>query len=279
MLRHFIVREPPGDFPRCPGPWRALGCFGVLSLVVTAQPLACEPILPLAAIFGGPGVFRQFAGIGMALGWLGGAVAIKCIGFIWFERQLRPWEAVRHMALANVFSSLIGLLVAVAAANPPILFLGLPLVYGLSLNPARRLLAYAYWARSAPRVNPRLVALAFPLALFVTWVLFGFAAELMAQRRYATYWALKLAYVSLALFISILLTSLWEESIVARLARRRHGEASYLTAVVRANYVTFGVVLLFAAVQMLPKRLHAPGFLAWLQTFSASGSALDGYLR
>jgi hypothetical protein len=66
----------------------------------------------------------------------------------------------------------------------------------------------AYWARSAPRVTPRLVALAFPLALLVTWVLFG-----------------------------------------------------------------------FAAVQMLPKRLHAPGFLAWLRTFSACGSALDAYPR
>ncbi len=49
-----------------------------------------------------------------------------------------------------------------------------------------------------------------------------------------------------------------------RLARTKHGDLAYYASVFRANYITLGVTLLVAALQMLPRRWHAPQFLAWL---------------
>jgi len=238
----------------------------MLAFMSGATATACEPVLPLAMLFAGPGFTfaSELSGMGMAFGFLAGAVAIKCVAFVFLERQLKWPESVGYMILANVLSSLIGLLMAVVAATPPIMFVGLPLVYGLSLTPARRLLVYKFWARPSPRITPGFVALAFPLGLFLSWVLFSVAADTMYHRRYLSYWLLKFLYVALGLSMSILLTSAWEESVIARLAARKHGEGSYFDTVVRANYVTFGVILLVAAIRMLPRRLHSPGFLAWL---------------
>src|SRR5439155_1817026 len=44
----------------------------------------------------------------------------------------------------------------------------------------------------------------------------------------------------------------------------------FLHSVIRANYVTLGIVLLVAAGQMLPRRMHAQNFLvSWLHSLSS----------
>jgi len=51
--------------------------------------------------------------------------------------------------------------------------------------------------------------------------------------------------------------------------RKAQAQVSFYTSVIRANYITLGLVLLVAAGHMLPRRLHAPHFLvSWFETFS-----------
>ena len=68
----------------------------------------------------------------------------------------------------------------------------------------------------------------------------------------------------------ILISAVLEECVIARLSRHAHGNVSYYTPVLRANYLTLAIVLLVAALEMLPRRLNAPNFIAsWLQSLSA----------
>ncbi|NOS69273.1 MAG: hypothetical protein HOP33_05010 [Verrucomicrobia bacterium] len=184
---------------------------------------------------------------------------IKVVAFIFLERSLLWYRAAIFMVLGNVLSSIIGFFVAASAANPPVLLFSLPLVYVLSIVPSRRLVKFTHW-----KLPPSQLALACPAAIFVTWVLFGLATGQQDADHLAAYWLLKLTYATVAVSISMLLTSLWEEWIVALLARRTHGNRSFITTVGRANYVTFFVIFLGAAVKTLPQRFHSHGFLVRL---------------
>jgi hypothetical protein len=68
----------------------------------------------------------------------------------------------------------------------------------------------------------------------------------------------------------IIISAVLEECVIARLSRKLYGNISFYTPVLRANYVTLAVILLVAALEMLPKRLNAPHFIvAWLHSLSA----------
>jgi hypothetical protein len=214
--------------------------FALISLPVRA----CEPIVPLIMLFGGPSLFAR------TLFWMGGAVAIKCAAFALLERDLRRNEAIRFMIVANVVSTSIGILLAAV----------LPLAILISLIPARRLLSHPVFA-GVQWAKPWKLAVLLILALPVTSVLFFMAQDVMGQREFTMYWLLKFSYVVIALSISMFLTASWEEWTIARLAARKHGERSFLKTVMRANYVTFAVVIGATAIKTLPTRFHMPGFL------------------
>ena len=99
----------------------------------------------------------------------------------------------------------------------------------------------------------------------VSTVLFMMSMHQLESRNLLAYWILKFGYIVPGLAIGIGLTSVWEERVVAALARKAHPDASFFTSVVRANYLTFGAVMLVAAVATLPKRLQSPDFLVFLR--------------
>jgi hypothetical protein len=67
------------------------------------------------------------------------------------------------------------------------------------------------------------------------------------------------------------ISTVLEEGAIARMVRRTHPQTSFYPSVVRANYITLGTVLLVAAVQILPKRLHSPNFIvSWLHNLASS---------
>lgn len=220
--------------------------------------LACEPMVPLAKALLGPNFFRA------SIGWLLIAVTVKCASFIFFERRL-PWrQAAGYLLVGNVLSTLIGVVISLPTAAVSLLFL-VP-IYFVTLKPARRLAEYFRWQESGWRRPEALAGLAVG-GVTVTMFLFTTAQVALSADNYLVYWLTKFGMLTIALLISILLTALWEEWVVATLARARHPERSYLPAVMRANYVTFGVVLLVAAIEMLPKRLHSRGFIVSLLEF------------
>ncbi len=232
--------------------------IGTATLAFRSELLACEPMVPLAKALSGPNFFRA------SIVWLLVAVTVKCASFVFFERRL-PWhEAAGFLLVGNVLSTLIGIVLCLPTAAVSLLFL-VP-IYFVSLKPARRLAEYFRWQESGWR-RPQALASVAVGGVAVTMFLFTRAQIALSADNYLVYWLTKFGMLTIALLISILLTSLWEEWVVARLARARHPERSYLAAVTRANYVTFGVVLLVAAIEMLPRRLHSKGFIASLLDF------------
>src|SRR5689334_8690233 len=76
----------------------------------------CEPILPLTQLLGGsnalgPLMWEQ------SLLWLAAAVAVKSVAFAVFEKRMRWHHALGIMLLANLLSTVPGLLLAVLAGS------------------------------------------------------------------------------------------------------------------------------------------------------------------
>lgn len=241
---------------RCPVK-QAVLVAAFAGLTASAPAWACEPVLPLAQALSG-GLFLL-----PSLTFLAVAVAAKAVTFAVLERRLSWWRAIVSMCAANLFSSVIGVLVSFAAIVPMLILFSLPLVYILSLVPAARLRQ----AGPAPcnRMSARSLAAAVVLLYVITWVLFGFSQfQLGLTVAGPAYWPLKFAYLFVALVISIFLTTIWEEWIVSRVSGSAPGE-DYLGTVLKANLVTLFVIMLYAAAMMLPKRLASPDFLVFLR--------------
>jgi hypothetical protein len=222
----------------------------ILLLASTAAS-ACEPVLPLAMLFSG-GVIA--AG---SLAPLGVAVGAKSVLFCLLEKRLPKHKAVLHMLAANAFSTILGLPLVLGAVVPPFVLIGLPLIYATSLLASRRLVAL----KPLPLLSdarPWLIALVFPILYVMSFILLSLAQGIVtrsADGSLAGYWAIKLLYVYMALVVSITLTTLWEEWLVSKLARLgKH--VSFLPAVTRANLITLGLLMTYAAIRMLPMRLQ-----------------------
>ncbi len=247
------LKQTPSNQPG----WRCLVVLTILLFSWSAN--ACEPVFPLIQVFTGTLYLSGITGIAILLPL---AVAVKCVAFVRLEKGLRAKDAVWMMIKANLYSSVMGILASFSAVMPIFLFVSLPIIYLASLVPAGRILNYANWAGKTMRMTKKLLAFGFVAAFIATIVLFEIARMHLDERDYAQYWIWKFIYVTVALGLSILMTASWEESMIARLAARKYPEATYFVSVVRANYVTFGLLLLIAAVLILPARFRNAHFLA-----------------
>lgn len=111
--------------------------------------------------------------------------------------------------------------------------------------------------------------------LFVTLFLFGCSQTILTDVPPATSWPLAacwlvtLAFAACAVGISILLTVLGEEWVVAKVIK--HPESgTYQAPVFRTNAVAFVVIMGGAAIRTLPARLASPDFLVLPRDFPGS---------
>lgn len=188
------------------------------------------------------------------------AVAVKSVLFTFFERRLPRLRAAWRMFLGNVLTSFVGLLVAVMiASSADIWVAGVPAVFFLCWLPSRRL------AKAGPlgwlrRLSPAFLAVILTVALLASCILFGLGQYAIYADRLALYWIIKLIAISLALFASVTLTTVWEEWAIWRLSSRPEG--TFFASVLRTNLYVLVLVMTVPAVLILPKRLHSPDFLA-----------------
>jgi hypothetical protein len=232
---------------------------GALLAASAAPAAACEPVVPLARLFGGPGF------VAGSLIALGAVVGLKTLLFVSFERRLRWPLAAGAMLLGNLLTSALGLLLALAAAAPPLLLAFVPAVFLVSLAPARRLVRFRPWRLFAQR-RPALLASGVVLLYLATFFLFAAAqGALLRTGGGAGYWLLKLAYVEVGLAVSLFLTAAWEEAVVGWAARGRVETPYFLPTVLRANVWALLAVFAWAAIEVVPRRLASPAFLiSWL---------------
>ncbi len=216
---------------------------------------ACEPIIPLVQLFAGSNLISH------SLLALAVAVTIKTILFVSFERRLPWYSAATSMILGNVFSTIIGLLLAIAAGAPLLILPFVVVVFVVSLLPARRLTRFNPWGRFK-RINPPGVALGVSLLYLATFFLFAASqGVLFHQGGGPQYWIVKLTYVYVGLAVSLFLTATWEEAVVGIVAGKRVETPYFLPSVLRANLYTMLLVFAYATIEVIPRRLASHDFL------------------
>jgi len=254
-------------------PKRSAGPILILTALTPCTGWSCEPIVPLVHLLSGASAAGPVF-LTHSLWWLLAAVTIKCLAFVCFEKRL-PWsQAVLFMLLANVLSTIPGVLLAVLSGTGTGvgILVALPLVFALGWMVQRRIArlpAPPRWLR----ISGGTALLAFVAFCFLSISLHVLAGTVLEGRNHAGYWMLKFLFVTLVAISGIVLSAVLEECVIAGLTRKRTSNLSYYPSVFRANYVTLGLILLVAALQILPERLRSPHFITgWLgELWSAIG--------
>lgn len=230
-----------------------LTLLGVLLWSLPAE--ACSPVIPMILLFSGPALWVSGSALGLLL-----AVGVKTIAFVRLEKRLKWFHAAWLMVAANLFSTVMGILMSTIAFSAPVgILVTLPLAALLTLPACRRLKHVSRdhpsaWARRLGKMGVLWVV----LGMFLSLLLMAFAASVGATHL-PLYWVLKVLCVTVGLTIAMGLTTFWEEWVVARLASK-HGD-HFAASVGRANLYAFAAVALIAALVAIPARLQHPQFL------------------
>lgn len=228
------------------------------SILFAKPTLACEPVVPFMQVMV-PALALSGSILVLAM-----AVVVKSALFAVFERRLPRLRAAWRMFLGNVLTSFVGLLVAVMIASAPSFWLiGVPVVCSLCWLPSRRLVKAAPLAWLA-RMSPAALSATMTSAMVASCILFMAGRGALEAHQHALYWTIKLAAISLALFASITLSTVWEEWVIWRLSSRPEG-TGFFAAALRANLYVLLLVMAVPAVLILPKRLKSPDFYAQRQ--------------
>jgi hypothetical protein len=160
-----------------------------------------------------------------------------------------------------VVSTVVGFFAAAIAAGIPLM--GLLGITVCAIVPAQRLAALH------PRINQ--VVSTFGIVFFMTALVFGsmmlwaFSQMLLEEHGSLTlYWALKIAFVFIGLLCGLVITVFWEEWAIWRLSGSPAVGTDDLKPIVVANVVTIGLVAVYAAAVVLPRRLASANFLVVL---------------
>ena len=174
----------------------------LLLLLSPATTWSCEPILPLAQLLGGssalgPLIWQQ------SLIWLAAAVALKCGAFAFFERRITWQRALVAMLLANVLSTIPGILVAALTSSMSGIIFAIPLMLLLGIMVGRR--AAGPLGEKKHWITGGSVAIGFLIFCLLSVLLYQFADEALAGRHYTSHWVLKFLFVALVAVTGIMI--------------------------------------------------------------------------
>ena len=228
--------------------------IGFLGLAHPLAAQACEPAVPLAMLM------YPYLTAKWSILFLLGIVTLKCLLFSHWETALpRPW-AMFYMFMANILTTVIGLLLIVFDSIPLMILFFLPPVYIITFYPAKRLLPQIRYEfiQKRPKFYSVILASSFSILYFVSFLLFSLSGEAKGS----AYWALKLGYIYPALIIGIGLTTLWEEYFVCRLSKKRFpAQHSFYEPVLKSNLFALFILMAGSAIHMLPARMASSGFI------------------
>src|SRR5688572_20054321 len=223
-------------------------------LVLLAAPLsasACEPIVPFVKAVGGPGFLT------VAFVILGVVVLLKSAIFARFQQKLTFSRALLWMLVANVVTSIVGVVVTAMIDSGAAMFIGIPLVWALCLLPAQRLIESAPLTPLA-RFTSGQVAFGITLVLVFSYLLLLISGTVHDSDTFLRYWLFKIPILFVSLFVGLILTAFWEEWIVWQFSRSDDGDFSFVRPVIRANLVVLAAVMLISVGVIIPKRLRNP---------------------
>jgi hypothetical protein len=227
-----------------------------LILLVPAFLYANEPLVPLIMLFLAPTTFGG-AAFASFLGFLL-ILLVKCIVFI-LKSDFKTIRAVLYVLIANVVSTLVGTVVAMMFTSSDVLFMGIIVLFLVFLLPARRLKRYKRFEKN----STWFIAFALTLITLITVVIFSFMIGYQASPH--IYWLMKVLLSTIAIVISLLISVVYEEAVIAKFYKlQTKEEKSFLIPVLWSNIIGVGVVVLIGAIIALPARLKSPDFLIGL---------------
>jgi hypothetical protein len=211
---------------------------------------ACEPIVPMAMLYSGTTLFGAIAlksGIGLLL-----AVLVKCLVFYW-KSDFKNVRAISYMILANVYSTIPGILLGITFSVPMLILLAYPIL----LIPSHNMKEYRPFRRLGTFGSAGVLFVLLVISFIV------FLAAMGAQEGPAAgYWSLKVLYCILAVGISFIISVVCEDRVITYFYTRKYKtQKSFLDAVLWANIAVFLVIFGIGAAIALPQRLASPNFL------------------
>ena len=231
---------------------KILFIFAVLLpvLLLPGHAVACEPMYPFLISFVFPSSMA-----GSLFGLIAG-VLVKCALFAFLVRQISWLKAAFFMFIANIITSLFGV-VLVGASNFPFGLIFIPLACYIAMLPSKSL-RKRMGEQLPDWLSPGAVAAFLFLALPLNGIMFHNADSV--SKYTSAYWLMKLAYIYAGLAVGIGMTTLWEEWLVFSFSQHKT-EKNFLPAVLRTNLYTFLVLAFIGAAYALPQRLSHPAFL------------------
>lgn len=224
----------------------------VLIFLIPLSAYACEPLIPLLILFAPPATLGGFL-LTSVYGFLL-IVAIKCGAFIWKSDFKSLW-AILYFVVANVASTVVGIVVSSMFSASMFLIIGVFVLYAVFLLPARRLREFRQFS-TMPR---KVIAFLLTIIALMTVFLYGLMEWFMEVR--FLYWPLKIVLSILAIGLSLIISILYEETIISELYRKfQKRPKSFMRPVIWCNILILFVVAVAGAAIALPKRLASPDF-------------------
>jgi hypothetical protein len=234
----------------------------VLASLIGVAPLgACEPILPMFLVIGGAATLAH------SLRVLVVVILVKAVVFACIQRPFAPGANCVRMVWANIVSTLVGGFAAALAAGLPLI--GLCGILACAYLPSRRI------AQAYPLVPWQVTSGLFMIGMlglvvmsFALWAVSQSVLEphqtLGTPKAMAFYWSMKIGFVFLGLLCGLVITIFWEEWMVSWMMPKNTSQKPCFPSVLWANVIVLGLVAVYAAALMLPRRLASGDFLVLL---------------
>jgi hypothetical protein len=224
-------------------------CF--LLFLIPTYVQANEPIVPLMILFAGPGLLGVvFGGIGFFV-----VVGIK-IGIFFWKSDFQSPHIIWYVLVANIVSTFVGMIVAAMFTSSFALLPGAVILYFVFLLPGRRMKQF----KPFERFSAWSIALWLLLLTGLTVIVFGVMGGYYASPH--IYWPLKILMAILGISISLVISVLYEEAVIAELYKRQFKRTrSFMQPVLWGNIIALTVFALIGAGVALPQRLRSPDFL------------------
>jgi len=229
--------------------------FFLLAMFVPTVSCACTPIPQLMIIFIGPAPWGAYA-FKSLLGLLF-VVSIKCILFGYKEKSLKYLTAVLFMFIANIFSTLPGIVGVIISSVPVFWFFTIPLLYFLYKIPAKYISRHFKNEKIASgRINVGMIVIT------IISIVFFFISQSYVEINNIAYWILKIIFTTLGVSMGLAITIGIEEAAICWLEKQINQEdKNFLQSVIWANVWSMFIAAGISAAIILPKRFESPNFL------------------
>ena len=220
--------------------------FLILFVSASTPIFACSPIVSLSWIYG----IVNFVTLVLFIP----IIIIKGLIYFGLSRRLTFITTMINIFLANLFSSIMGIVLAFAFISPFYAPVTLVFIY-ISL-------IKIFKDFKNRQVTPfRKHQIFYIILIILFWVLsvvfYGYATSLLDKMKFSLYWIFKYAYVFFALFINFLLTVIWETYVFDLYSKKKdkyfksHSSFNNMTIM---NVIIFFLTYLIIALLVLPIR-------------------------